>query len=165
MKALLVDTDLASVQMLGEALRKAGYETVEANSYEDARRLCSAEQPTILVADVRLGPYNGLQLLLRARSLTANPIAVITCSLHDKVLEAETVRFGGTFLVKPVDPSQLVALIRSAEIRMFPTTERRLLERRQVTIPGFIPDRRVANRRLVNLGSGGVVTRPQKPAS
>ena len=47
----------------------------------------------MLIADVRLGQFNGLQLLLRARADRPDVTAVITCSFPDKVLEGGVVEY------------------------------------------------------------------------
>lgn len=101
----------------------------------------------MLIADVRLGQFNGLQLLLRVRADRPDLTAVITCAFEDKVLEAETQRFGGIFLVKPVSAEDvLVTLLRSrpepppvTSVRTFPTVQvdRRHGERRQISTPDF----------------------------
>ena len=100
LKVLVVDSDPKNVQALGAALRERGCEPLDATSFEAAKRLWIAEKPPVLIADVRLGQFNGLQLLLRAKADRPDVTALITCAIADKVLEAETKRFGGMFLVK-----------------------------------------------------------------
>jgi DNA-binding response OmpR family regulator len=142
-KVLVVDVDVLAVHSLAAALREAGYFALEATSFADAKRLLVSESPEILVADVRLGQFNGLQLLMRAREDRPETRVVITCAFHDVVLEAETHRFGGVFLLKPLDPQQVLTAIGAPT--QFPQ-ERRREERRTVLIP-FSPERRVAQRR------------------
>ena len=153
LKVLVVDTDVKNVRELGVALRQRGWEPLEATSFEQGKRLWVAEQPSMLIADVRLGQFNGLQLLLRARADRPDVVAVITCSFPDKVLEAETKRFGGTFLVKPLAPEQVITVLGSPRaVTTHPTPERRSGDRRQAVMPGFAPDRRMADRRRFGIG-------------
>ncbi len=150
-KVLVVDADSASRQQVHAKLREAGFDTLEAATYEEGRRLWSAERPSVLIADIRLGQYNGLQLLLHARAAEPGIAAFITCSFPDKVLETETARFGGTFLVKPLDMEKVLAAIRQhrqpAPSRI---VERRVADRRQIVAPGFVPDRRTTDRRAIH---------------
>jgi DNA-binding NtrC family response regulator len=142
-KVLVVDVDVLAVHALAVALREAGYFALEATSFAEAKGLLVSETPEILVADVRLGQFNGLQLLMRAREERPETKVVITCAFHDVVLEAETHRFGGVFLLKPLDPQQVLTAIGAQT--QFPP-ERRREERRTVLLP-FSPERRVAQRR------------------
>ena len=153
-KVLVVDADAQVVEQLGAALRRRGCVPLLATSYEAARQLWIAERPPMMIADVRLGQFNGLQLLLRARADRADLAAIITSATPDKVLQAETLRFGGRFVVKPVGPDELVAMILAPQQTQidqavsYPSVERRRGERRQVRTPGFAPERRMAERRV-----------------
>lgn len=147
-KALIVDSDIGAVHALGAALRKGGYDTLEATTFEEAKRLWVSERPPILIADVRLGQFNGLQLLLRARADRPDVTAVITSAVPDKVLEADTRRFGGTFVVKPIAGEQVIDLVRAIRPSEDSPMERRVGQRRRsATTSGFLPERRVSDRR------------------
>lgn len=152
---LVVDTDLKVLHAFAQALRAAGYLVFEASSFEDGKRLWREITPAVLIVDVRLGQFNGLQLLMRARAGRPDLKGLITCPFPDPVLEAEAKRFGGTFLIKPITPSQIVEAVNAAgppkPVAANPTPpaliERRRVDRRQIDIPVVWPDRRVAKRR------------------
>ena len=108
---LVVDTDPSQVRALGLRLRKRGYRVLEATSFGDAQRMWDAEEPQVLVADVRLEAYNGLHLLIRARAVRPEVTAIITSPVPDSVVADETRRLGGTFMVKPVDVGDIVNAI------------------------------------------------------
>jgi two-component system response regulator RegA len=151
-KILIVDTDPKTLRDLGAALRREGCEPLEAPSFEEARRLWSTERPAVLIADVRLGQFNGLQLLLRARADRPDVTGVIMSAIPDKVLEADTRRFGGTFLAKPVAPDQLMKLLQAVRTsadgaQTLSDDERRTADRRRLPVSDFMPDRRLADRR------------------
>jgi two-component system, NarL family, invasion response regulator UvrY len=109
--ALVVDTDPIYVRGVASLLRDHGYTVLEATTFQEGRRLWDAEHPQVLVADIRLGSFNGLQLLIRARAERSDVSAVITSPVADKVLADEARRFGGTFFVKPVEPKRMLAAI------------------------------------------------------
>jgi DNA-binding response OmpR family regulator len=117
-KVLIVDPDTRALHQAVAVLQHR-YRIHDATSFPIARRLWETELPEVLVADVRLGQFNGLQLLMRARDERPDLIAVITCSFADPVLEAETRRLGGTFMVKPITPHYLLATIENAFVKKF----------------------------------------------
>lgn len=147
-KVLVVDSDPKNVRELGAALRNRGYQPLEATSFEAAKKVWIAEKPPMLIVDIRLGQFNGLHLLLRAKADRPDVSVVVTCAFADTVLEAETRRFGGTFLVKPVKPEDLTVLLGTSQpspVERF--TGVRTGERRRTLMPDFRPERRVADRR------------------
>jgi two-component system response regulator GlrR len=121
---LVVDSNPSQVRTVGLLLRECGYRVLEATSFPDARRLWDAEQPQVLLADVRLEAYNGLHLFIRARAVNPDVTAIITSPVADRVLADETQRLGGTFLVKPVDVDEIVAAIeRRVPVRTYAATK------------------------------------------
>ncbi len=162
---LVVDADPRSVQSIAGALRQDGYRVLEATSFAEGKSLWAAQSPDVLVVDIRLGQFNGLQLLMRARFDRPDVTAIITCPFADPVLEAETRRFGGIFLIKPLEPQQVLEAVRNAATQgpvPSPVTpplllERRREERRQTITADFAPDRRTGHRRL---STPQVVERP-----
>ena len=63
-KVLIVDDDKTTREGLAEFLEEAGYEAVAVGTFEDATRVLRTSPPDLLIADVRLGPFNGLQLVI-----------------------------------------------------------------------------------------------------
>ncbi len=153
--ALVVDSDFGNVRHLAQALRGEGLDVFEATTFQEGKFLWSTRSPDVLIVDIRLGQFNGLQLLMRARSDRPDIRAIITSSFPDSVLEAETHRFGGIFMLKPIDPRHVLEAlpgIAASGPVPAPVTppyllERRRVDRRVLTVPTFLPDRRVAARR------------------
>lgn len=107
-RVLIVDDDDDARTGLKELLDGAGYETLVAGTFQDGRRALHNGAPDLLIADVRLGAFNGLQLVAAAPRRI--PTIVVT-GFADPVLEAEARSFGADFLVKPVSPSALLTLV------------------------------------------------------
>jgi DNA-binding NtrC family response regulator len=131
---------------LCKTFRQHGYRTFGATSFLDAKRFLINERPEVIVADVRLGEFNGIQLLLLAKELRRGSTVVITNAFADSVLAAETQRMGGTFMVKPIDVAELLDTVRQRSSSDAPS-DRRGTDRRVLYIPHFSPDRRVGERR------------------
>ncbi len=67
----------------------------------------------VLITDVRLGAFNGLQLVVRAKSISPDVVAVVLTGFDDHVLHQEAVGVGAHFLLKPIRVEQLLQLLDS----------------------------------------------------
>jgi DNA-binding response OmpR family regulator len=105
-KVLIVDDDDATRVGLKQILANAGYTPVTADSFPEGLRALEAEHPDLLIVDVRLGEYNGLQLVIAAEGRI--PVIVLT-GYADSVLEDDARHEGAEYLVKPVEPRVLLA--------------------------------------------------------
>ncbi len=108
---LIAEDDAATLAGWAAYVHDAGFSVVPASSFAEAHRLLPFVRPDVLVTDIRLGEYNGLQLAVQAGTLDPAPSVIVTSGYEDPVLMAEAARLGATFLLKPVQPSRLVALI------------------------------------------------------
>ena len=105
MRVLVVDDDDATRTGLCELLAGAGYEPVAAATFEDAVRILSGSDISLLLTDLYLPDGNGLQLM--SRSVRGVPTIVLT-GFDNRELESEVTRQGALFMVKPVGPGRLL---------------------------------------------------------
>jgi DNA-binding response OmpR family regulator len=110
---LLVDDDLSLLGALSRFLSDSGFQVVPCSTFEDAKREIGTLRPDILVTDVRLGAFNGLQLALLARDVRQDVRVVVFSGYDDPVLKEEARRIGATYLVKPVSGHTLVQELRA----------------------------------------------------
>ena len=116
-KILLVDDDRLILSMLGEGLRAAGYETLQASNGEEAITLAEGQHPDLAVLDVRMPGMSGLQVAAHLREKTRVPFIFLS-AYGDMDVVSEGVGYGGlVYLVKPVDVAQLIPAIESALVR------------------------------------------------
>lgn len=152
-KVLIVDDDKTTREGLAEFLQEAGYEAVAIGTFEEATRALRTAPPDLLIADVRLGPFNGLQLVISS----PQPIpAIIITGFADPVLEADARRRGADYVLKPVSPARLLDLVAqklSASRPGFGTPRR--WERKPVIggLPISVDD---APARIVDVSYGGL---------
>jgi FixJ family two-component response regulator len=107
-RILVVEDDDATRRGLVALLRSAGYDVVAVDSIPDAKIALVAERPHLLITDIRLGAYNGLQLV----ATNPNPIpAIVMTGFPDRVLEAEARHLGAEFMIKPIAPAELMAMV------------------------------------------------------
>jgi CheY-like chemotaxis protein len=115
-RILVVEDDAATRRGMAQLLNGAGYEVTETSSMTDALSLLSSNTPDLVVTDLRLAEFNGLYLA--AVNPHRIPVIVIT-GYADRGLESEARELGADFLLKPVKPSQLLAVVE----RRLPATE------------------------------------------
>jgi two-component system, response regulator RegA len=112
---LVVDDDEAALAGMLELLRDAGHQPMGAATFDAARVLLDVGPYDLLVADIRLRSYNGLQLVRLARALHPEIAVVLITGYPETSLEFEASRYGAIYMEKPVNP------------RMFLRTVERLL--------------------------------------
>ena len=124
MRILLLDDDQALVKMAREWLSLAGHEVIALSDFNAAQNYLSLNQPDALITDVRLGAFNGMQLLLFAKLEHPDMVAVAMTGFDDPALRQEAARIGATFLVKPVTGRDLELVLegrpRSNRVSYFP---------------------------------------------
>jgi FixJ family two-component response regulator len=112
LNAVVVDDDPQVLSLASRWLRSAGCESVMSSScFADARVQIKVFEPSILIADVRLGDFNGLQLGLLARRVRTDVRILIISGWDDCVLRRETEQFGATFLQKPLRADALLSAV------------------------------------------------------
>jgi DNA-binding response OmpR family regulator len=119
-RILAVDDDALYLAGLGELLTVAGYEVRLANTFEAAKHALDAELPDLLLVDVRLGAYNGLQLVSRTSSGPNRIPAIVVSGFDDAVLRADAAAFGARYMLKPIAAPTLLGLLAE----MLPTLAR-----------------------------------------
>ena len=109
---LVVDDDVVSLSALLEMLRDGGFRATGAATLEAALRLQAVFLFDCLIVDLRLGRANALDLVARARCEQSTlPVIVLSGSL-DVTAEMESRLLRADYLVRPVAPSVLLALVR-----------------------------------------------------
>jgi DNA-binding NtrC family response regulator len=113
-KILVVSPDDNGLSDVLSVLTSAGYEACGAATFEDASRLLANESPDLLIADERLGPFNGLHLVIRGRAAHPHMSAIVTTQSKDSVVESDARRFNAECVVKPADPRDLLVPVSHA---------------------------------------------------
>ncbi|HTM25755.1 MAG TPA: response regulator transcription factor [Vicinamibacterales bacterium] len=111
---LIVDDDLSLLDALQRALSDdPGHEVVACSTFEEARRRLREQRFDVMITDVRLGAFNGLQLVVLARDVNHATQVIVFSGYDDPVLRSEAEHLGAVYLVKPVLAGTLLELIRS----------------------------------------------------
>ena len=100
-QALVVSNDVAGLADTLRVLGSAGYQAQGASSFEEAKRLLASGSPDLVIADQRLGKYNGLHVILRARASRPGLRAIVTTGMPDVGLEDDARRLNVACVVRP----------------------------------------------------------------
>ena len=154
-KILIVEDHEASRTGLRTLLMNAGYDVASASTFVKGRRAIAEQAPDLLIADVRLGEYNGLQLV--AAVPPGVPSIVIT-GHPDAVLAADAQKLGARYITKPIAPQALLNLIEEALISAAQRQSRGSTRRWDRTPVGGRVSAQVENvqARIVDVSYGGV---------
>ena len=114
LRVLVVDDDVAVAESTAMLLRLEGHEIRCANSGEAALRLCREFQPEAVLLDIGLPGQDGYEIARKIRSLPGGAeLKLIAVSGYGHEAAVARGRAAGfdRYLVKPVDPEKLSALI------------------------------------------------------
>lgn len=115
-KILIVDDDVALLEGVENTFKAAGEDATASSSFEVAKRLLRSDKYDVLITDVRLGAFNGLQLALLARDLYPSITLIVFSGFDDPVLRAEAEQLGAAYVVKPISGTALLELSRGADL-------------------------------------------------
>jgi DNA-binding NtrC family response regulator len=129
-RVLVVDDESAVATVLAKMAESAGYETVTAGSVEDAMERFGETPIDVVLADVKLGKSNGMELLRLVQERAADvPVVLITgeATIDDAMA---AIRAGAyDYVSKPPRMDAIGALLRRAIEKKRMSEEVRLLQR------------------------------------
>lgn len=151
--AVIVERSVADALPVLSMLVAWDFHVTVADHFADAKSRLSDRPPDLLITELRLGEYNGLELVLRGKSRRPDMAALVVTRVHDIVLQQDAEQMGATFVMKPVDEPELRAATFRTLFRRAESTkpirapfERRSRDRRGAVRP-VAADRRTAERR------------------
>jgi DNA-binding NtrC family response regulator len=112
-KILLVDDEEYIRRLYAEELSEEGYEVVTVATGHDLLRKINLSQPSVVILDIKLLDYNGLELLQEIRS-RHHDLPVILCTAYDTYKEDPKAFAADYYVVKSFDLSELKMMIGRA---------------------------------------------------
>lgn len=110
-RVLVVDDDPALLRLMELWLSGGGYSVVACESFDDARQQLATAPPDLLLTDVRLGAFNGLQLAILAKEQCPDMVAVVMSAYDDSTLRKEAAQCGAQYLLKPFTSEGLLTTL------------------------------------------------------
>lgn len=125
-KILLADDSVTAQNMGRKILADAGYEVITVNNGSAALKKIAEQKPDVIVLDVYMPGYSGLEVCQRlkeAQETSRLPILLTVGKLEPfKPEEAKRVRADG-FIVKPFEASELLSALSKLEDKIVPRAE------------------------------------------
>src|SRR6266508_885250 len=114
-QVLVVDDDVHFRTFIGHVLTRAGLQVGEAHLGEEALELAAAERPSAVILDVCLADMDGFEVCRELHDRFGDGLPIVFVSgtrmdAHDRV--AGLLLGGDDYLMKPIDPDQLLARLR-----------------------------------------------------
>lgn len=149
MKALVVDDDKVLADLVTFALRREGFEVIQAQDGETALQRWEQEKPDIVILDVNLPKIvpalDGFTVLRRIRENSDTPIIMLTVRGEEDDIVHGLKIGADDYIVKPFSPRQFTARVQAVLRRATPGSGPGLMEvgelsldtdRREVRIKG-----------------------------
>jgi DNA-binding NtrC family response regulator len=114
---VIVTGDVERRTVLLDTLHHAGYEASGASTFAEAKELLATHAVDLLIADERLGLFNGLHVIVVGRTHHPRMKAIVTSPVRDEGLASEAERLDVQCIVEPAQPSDWLASIsRTLEV-------------------------------------------------
>ncbi len=111
---IVVNAEPRSLRHTEALLSEQGYLVAALSSFVHAKQMLDSVTPDLLIADLHLERFNGLQLAIQSQQDHPDVPVIITFTHEDPVAEAEATRFGATFIAAPLENPNFLRCIQSA---------------------------------------------------
>ena len=111
---LVLDDDVNALTGVVELLTGADYRATGVPTYDEAQRLLANDTYDLLIADVRIRGYNGLNLVKKCRVDHPDMAVIIMSGYEAALMELEASRYHALFLKKPVQAAVLLQGVADA---------------------------------------------------
>lgn len=112
---MIVDDSASLRQVVGIALRGAGYDALEARDGQDALAKLTGQKVHLIVSDVNMPNMDGISFVKAVKTLPAyrfTPIVILTTeSQAEKKAQAQAAG-AKAWVLKPFNPTQLLTVVQ-----------------------------------------------------
>ena len=110
-RILLVDDSASVRQVAGIALRRAGYETIEAENGQDGLSKLDGGKLNLIISDVNMPVMNGIEFLKAVKQHATckfTPVIMLTTEAGDDMKQQGRAAGAKAWIVKPFQPQTLL---------------------------------------------------------
>jgi DNA-binding NtrC family response regulator len=111
---LIVTNDDNRLGALVRTLNGAGYRASGASTFAEAKQRLGDKSPDLLIADERLGAFNGLHVIILGRASDPEMKAIVASHRRDQGLEAEAKRLNVDCVVQPTSAADWLTSVSRA---------------------------------------------------
>ena len=114
-RILLVDDDVSSLEVLGEVLKRAGYEIFSAENGYEALKIIQGDSIDLAILDYELPDTTGLELLQQIKPMQPSvPVIIMSGNLSQNI-RLDVFEAGAyTFIPKPINLRQFQQFVAQA---------------------------------------------------
>jgi two-component system, OmpR family, response regulator MtrA len=112
-RILVVDDDTALAEMIGIVLDTEGFDTVFCADGAQAVETFHTQRPDLVLLDLMLPGMDGIEICTRLRAESGVPIIMLTARTDTADVVAGLESGADDYIVKPFNPKELVARIRT----------------------------------------------------
>ncbi len=110
---LVVEDEQRIARMIRANLERAGYNVVAAANGAQAIEMVSAEDPDLVLLDIRLPLVDGFDVCKRIREFSQIPIVMLTAKVERQDILRGFEVGADDYIKKPFDPAELVARMKA----------------------------------------------------
>ncbi|MEW6704454.1 MAG: response regulator [Pseudomonadota bacterium] len=114
-KTIMIVDDSASLrQVVGIALKSAGYDVIEAADGQEALKRLDGRKVHLIVSDVNMPQLDGISMLKQVKTMPAyrfTPVIMLTTEGSDAKKREGQLAGAKAWVVKPFQPAQLLAAV------------------------------------------------------
>jgi two-component system, NtrC family, response regulator HydG len=114
-KILLIEDDITFCKLLEKFLIKKSYLVVTSFSAEEAKLKIKSEDFQIIITDLRLPNYDGIELMLEFKKAFPNIPVILMTGYSDVNTAVKAIKNGASdYISKPFNPEEVVLVIENA---------------------------------------------------
>jgi response regulator NasT len=113
-KILVADGDLRTVAAVGQALRAAGFDVLEAFDGPSAFDACMVHTPSLAIIGYAVTGSSGVEIAQEITNRTPVPVVLMSADGNDAIVREAVAAGVLAFLLHPVDARQLLPVVRIA---------------------------------------------------
>ena len=113
-RVLVLDDDEHALSGIVELLRDSDHLVTAASTYDAAKRLLALGSYDLLITDVRLRGFNGINLIRQCVGDHPDMALIIITGYEEPMIELEASRYGAKFIRKPIKPTEFLATVAQA---------------------------------------------------
>jgi len=112
-RILVVDDEPHALRYIRDVLSKSGYDPIVTGEPQDVDRLIAQEGPHLVLLDMMLPGFDGIELMKNILEKTALPVIFLSAYGQENVIAKAFDTGAADYVVKPFSPTELAARIRA----------------------------------------------------
>lgn len=111
-RILIVDDEIEATDYLKEYFQSQGLDVLTAESGEKALELISSQSPALVLLDMRMGGFSGLEVIRRSKAAKSQAVFVVITGVDDQNVAKMAIGLGASdYLTKPFRIADLERIV------------------------------------------------------